>query len=74
MIIKANRFSILDIFLIIIYVVLIFLDLKSTPLNDFTQGLMLGISLGCIIVSFVSTAKYGAKVKAFKLRILQKGK
>ncbi len=72
MIKKINRFSLVGIFTMIIYLVLLFVDPDETLLKGFVAGNMLGISFGSLIVSAVFTTKYGAKIRAYKLRILQK--
>ncbi len=67
-----NRCAVVGILSMIVYLVLLFSEPAETALNDFITGLMLGISLGSLIVSAVFTTKYGAKVRAYKLRILEK--
>ena len=72
MIKKVNRFSVVGILAMIIYFILSFVDPDETFLNGFVAGNMLGISLAALIISAVFTTKYGAKIRAYKLRILEK--
>lgn len=69
---KINRFSVVGICTMTIYLILLFVDPNETFLNGFISGLMLGVSLASIIISAIFTSKYGAKVRAFKLRTLEK--
>ncbi|MFI3209106.1 MAG: helix-turn-helix transcriptional regulator, partial [Eubacteriales bacterium] len=69
---KISRFSVVGICTMIIYLILLFVDPNETPFNDFISGLMLGVSLATIIISAIFTSKYGAKIRAFKLRTLEK--
>ncbi len=69
---KVNRSSLLGIFTMIIYLILVMGDIKETPLNDFISGMMLGISLATMIMSDIHTIKYRTKVLAFKRRIIGK--
>ncbi len=72
MIKKINRFSVVGILSMIIYFILVFVDPDETFLNGFVSGSMLGISLASLIISAVFTTKYGARIRAYKLRILEK--
>ncbi|MFI3327446.1 MAG: helix-turn-helix transcriptional regulator [Clostridia bacterium] len=74
MITKLNRFSLVGIFTMTVYLILIFVKPNETPFTDFVTGFMLGISLATIIINAIFTSKYGAKIKAFKLRVLEKNK
>ena len=58
----------------IIYMIMLFIDVKETAVTDFVLGAMLGIALGTIILSAIHTSRYGKNVLACKSRILSKGK
>lgn len=52
----------------IVYLILVFTD----HTDNFLGGLCIGIQLGMMIVGVVMTSKYAAKIRAFKMRILNK--
>lgn len=56
------------VFAAILYLVLIFTDHS----DNFLGGLCIGIQLGMMIVGVVMTSKYAAKIRAYKMRILNK--
>ena len=50
----------------VLYLILVFTD----HADNFLGGLCLGIQFGMIIVGAVMTSKYAAKIRAYKMRIL----
>lgn len=52
----------------ILYLILLFTD----HADNFLGGLCLGIELGMMIVGGIITSKYAAKIKAYKMRLLNK--
>ncbi len=69
---KLNKSSILGILSLAIYIILSNSTSLKTSVNDFIEGIMLGLSFGALIVGFICTTKYGIKSRAFKQRILEK--
>ncbi len=72
MITKINRFTLIGIFSMTVYFILLFVDPNETFLNGFISGNMLGLSLASLIISAMFTSKYGMKIRDLKLRILRK--
>lgn len=52
----------------ILYLILVFTDHS----DNFLGGLCIGIQLGMLIVGVIMTSKYAAKIRAYKMRILNK--
>lgn len=52
----------------ILYLILVFTD----HADNFLGGLCIGIQLGMMIVGVIMTSKYAAKIRAYKMRILNK--
>lgn len=52
----------------ILYLILVFTD----HADNFLGGLCIGIQLGMMIVGVVMTSKYAVKIRAYKMRILNK--
>lgn len=52
----------------ILYLILVFTDHS----DNFLGGLCIGIELGMMIVGVIMTSKYAAKIRAYKMRILNK--
>lgn len=51
-----------------LYLILVFTD----HADNFLGGLCIGIQLGMMIVGFIMTSKYAAKIRAYKMRILNR--
>lgn len=56
----------------IIYLVSLFTDKGDTFFNDMIDGVCLGIPLGLMIFGAIITSRYGAKIRAFKMRLLHR--
>ncbi len=56
----------------IIYLVSLFTDKGDTFFNDMIDGVCLGIPLGLMIFGTIITSRYGAKIRAFKMRLLHR--
>ncbi len=63
---KLNRFSIFGIVSLIIYLSILYFELNEAPLTNFIEGLSLGCTLGLLLVSAISTSKYGNKLYTLK--------
>ena len=58
---------------IIVFLVIYFTGLDSTPIFDMIAVLGLGIAFGMIIIGVIFTSRYAARIREFKLRLLGKG-
>ena len=56
----------------IIYLVNLFTDSGDTFLHGMIDGMCLGIPLGLMIFGAIITSRYGAKIRAFKMRLLHR--
>ena len=56
----------------IIYLVSLFTDQGDTFLSGMIDGMCLGISLGMLIFGCIMTSRYGAQIRAFKMRLLHR--
>lgn len=63
---------VLDSVFVFIYLVFEFLDVPSHPIVDFTKGFTLGSSFGTLVIGVIFTSKHLKKIRAFKLRLLEK--
>ncbi|MDE7251439.1 MAG: helix-turn-helix transcriptional regulator [Acetatifactor sp.] len=60
---------------IIFYVLFLFFNEPEEPtfLFGFVQGITLGIPFSTVCIGAIMTSKYGARIRAFKKRILHRG-
>ncbi len=58
----------------VVFLVIYFTGMDSSPVYDTIAGVGLGIAFGMIIVGVIFTSRYAARIREFKLRLLGKAK
>lgn len=73
---RVNRVFLAGLAAMAVYMALVFLglDKQGSAAMDFFTGFLLGAVLGVLILGVLYTSGYMAKVRAFKLRLLRRGK